>query len=269
MDSVTHDLSHVLIELGLVVIGLAILARIASRWGFSAIPLYLLAGLAFGNGGLAPLKVSTGFIHIGAEIGVLVLLFMLGVEYTGRELVDNLRDGFPAAVVDLALNFTPGLIAGLFLRWRPLPAVLLGGVTYVSSSGVIAKVLADLRRLENPETPAVLSILVLEDLAMAVYLPLVAVLLAGGGPAKIALSVSLAIATVVLVLVVAVRFGQPLLVVWSRRPVPSQLWGYRATTFLPILPAISLAIGVTLTLITGEKTIRRLNRDCGLCLCTH
>jgi len=155
MDSTTHDLSHVLIELGLVVIGLAILARIASRWGFSAIPLYLLAGLAFGNGGLAPLKVSAGFIHIGAEIGVLLLLFMLGVEYTGRELVDNLRDGFPAAVVDVALNFTPGLIAGLFLRWRPLPAVLLGGVTYVSSSGVIAKVLADLRRLANPETPLI------------------------------------------------------------------------------------------------------------------
>jgi K+:H+ antiporter subunit KhtU len=210
MDSTTHDLSHVLIELGLVVIGLAILARIASRWGFSAIPLYLLAGLAFGNGGLSPLKVSAGFIHIGAEIGVLLLLFMLGVEYTGRGLVENLRGGFPAAVVDLALNFTPGLIAGLFLRWRPLASVLLGGVTYVSSSGVIAKLLADLRRLENPETPAVLAILVLEDLAMAVYLPLVAVLLAGGGPSKIALSVSLAIATVFLVLVVAVRYGRPL-----------------------------------------------------------
>src|SRR5216684_7421441 len=207
MDSTTHDLSHVLIELGLVVIGLAILARIASRWGFSAIPLYLVAGLAFGNGGLAPLKVSTGFIHIGAEIGVLLLLFMLGVEYTGRELVDNLLDGFPAAVVDLALNFTPGLIAGLFLRWRPLPAVLLGGVTYVSSSGVIAKVLADLRRLENPETPAVLAILVLEDLAMAVYLPLVAVLLAGGGPSRMAMSVSLALAAVLLVLALAVRYG--------------------------------------------------------------
>jgi monovalent cation:H+ antiporter-2, CPA2 family len=210
MDSTSCDLSHLLIELGLVVIGLAILARIASRWGFSAIPFYLLAGLAFGNGGLAPLKVSAGFIDIGAEIGVLLLLFMLGVEYTGRELVENLHGGFPAAVVDLALNFTPGLIAGLVLRWQPLAAVLLGGVTYVSSSGVIAKVLADLRRLENPETPAVLSILVLEDLAMAVYLPLVAVLLAGGGLAKIALSVSLAIATVFLVLLVAVRYGQPL-----------------------------------------------------------
>jgi len=115
---------------------------------------------------------------------VFLLLFMLGLEYTGGELVENLRGGFPAAVVDLALNFTSGLIAGLLLQWPPLAAVLLGGVTYVSSSGVIAKVLADLRRLENPETPAVLSILVLEDLAMAVYLPLVAVLLAGGGRQK-------------------------------------------------------------------------------------
>jgi CPA2 family monovalent cation:H+ antiporter-2 len=115
---------------------------------------------------------------------VFLLLFMLGLEYTGGELVENLRGGFPAAVVDLALNFTPSLIAGLLLQWRPLAAVLLGGVTYVSSSGVIAKVLADLRRLENPETPAVLSVLVLEDLAMAVYLPLGAVLLAGGGSAK-------------------------------------------------------------------------------------
>jgi CPA2 family monovalent cation:H+ antiporter-2 len=75
---------------------------------------------------------------------------------------------------------------------------------------VIAKVLTELRRLNNPETPAVMSILVLEDLAMAVYLPLVAVLLAGGGPARMALSVSLAVATVLLVLALAVRYGEPL-----------------------------------------------------------
>jgi len=210
MDSSIHDLSRVLIELGLVVIGLAILARIASRWGFSAIPLYLLAGLAFGKGGLAPLNLSAGFTHIGAEIGVLLLLFMLGLEYTGRELVANLRSAFPAATVDFALNFTPGVIAGLLLKWKPLPAVLLGGVTYVSSSGVIAKVLAELGRLNNLETPAVLSILVLEDMAMVIYLPVVAVLLAGGGPAKVALSVSLALAAVLLVLVLAVRYGAPL-----------------------------------------------------------
>jgi len=210
MDSSAHDLSRVLIELGLVVIGLAILARIASRWGFSAIPLYLLAGLAFGNGGLAPLKLSAGFTRIGAEIGVLLLLFMLGLEYTGGELVANLRGAFPAAIVDFALNFTPGLIAGLILKWEPPPALLLGGITYVSSSGVIAKVLAELGRLNNPETPAVLSILVLEDLAMAIYLPLVAVFLVGGGAARMALSVSLALATVLLILALAVRYGAPL-----------------------------------------------------------
>jgi CPA2 family monovalent cation:H+ antiporter-2 len=210
MDSTTHDLSRLLIELGLIVVSLAILARIASRWGFSAIPLYLLAGLAFGKGGLAPLNLSVGFTHIGAEIGVLLLLFMLGLEYTGQELVTNLRSAFPAAIVDFVLNFAPGVVAGLLLKWKPLAAVLLGGVTYVSSSGVIAKVLAELRRLNNPETPAVLSILVMEDLAMAVYLPLVAVLLAGGGPGRMAVSVSGALATVLLVLVLAVRYGGPL-----------------------------------------------------------
>jgi CPA2 family monovalent cation:H+ antiporter-2 len=210
MDSTTQDLSRVLIELGLIVVSLAILARIASRWGFSAIPLYLLAGLAFGKGGLAPLNLSAGFTHIGAEIGVLLLLFMLGLEYTGAELVANLRSALPAAIVDFGLNFTPGLLAGLLLKWKPLAAVLLGGVTYVSSSGVIAKVLSELRRLNNPETPAVLSILVMEDLAMAVYLPLVAVLLADGGPARMAMSVSLALATVLLVLALAVRYGVPL-----------------------------------------------------------
>lgn len=210
MDSVPHDLSRLLIELGLVVVLLAVLARVASRWSFSAIPFYLLAGLALGKGGLAPLDLTTNSIHLGAEIGVLLLLFMLGLEYTGEQLKENLRDGFPAGLMDVVLNFPPGLIAGLLLGWKPLAAVLLGGVTYISSSGVIAKVLEELRRLESPETSVVLSILVLEDLAMAVYLPLVAVLLVGGGALKIAVSVSVAVVTVFLVLVIAIRFGNRL-----------------------------------------------------------
>src|SRR4249919_1434726 len=128
MGSAAHDVSLIFIELGAAVVGLAMLARIASRWGFSAIPLYLLAGLAFGNGGLAPLNLSQEFIHVGAEIGVLLLLFMLGLEYTGEQLKHHLRTGLPAGVVDLALNFPPGVIAGFLLGWRPLAAVLLGGV---------------------------------------------------------------------------------------------------------------------------------------------
>ena len=203
-----HDLSLVFIELGAAIVGLAVLARIASRGGFSSIPLYLLAGLAFGRGGLLPLGLSEQFNHIGAEIGVLLLLFMLGLEYTGKELQENLRVGLPSGLADFTLNFTPGLAAGFLLGWNALPSVLLGGVTWISSSGIIAKVLAELQRLGNPETPSVLSILVLEDLAMAVYLPLVAVLLVGGGLAKIATSVSIALIAVFLVIFIAIRFGK-------------------------------------------------------------
>src|SRR5436853_7601247 len=81
-----QDMSWIFIELGAAVIGLAILARLAHRLGFSAIPLYLLGGLAFGKGGLLPLRFSEDFIHIGAEVGVILLVFMLGLEYTGEEL---------------------------------------------------------------------------------------------------------------------------------------------------------------------------------------
>ena len=208
MAAPAHDISQIFMELGAAIVGLAVLARLANRFGFSAIPFYLLAGLAFGNGGLEPLDVSQSFIHTGAEIGVLLLLFMLGVEYTGEELKHNLRIGLPAGVMDFALNFTPGLIAGFVLGFHPLTSVLLGGITYISSSGVIARIIGELGWSNNAETPAVLSVLVLEDLAMAIYLPLVAVLLAGGSAHKIAIAVLVAIATVMVILLIALRWGK-------------------------------------------------------------
>jgi CPA2 family monovalent cation:H+ antiporter-2 len=203
-------MTSVFIELGAVIIGLALLARLAHRLGFSAIPLYLLGGLAFGNGGLLPLRFSEEFVHIGAEVGVILLLFMLGLEYTGAELRASLRTGFAAGLIDLLLNFPPGVAAGLLLGWGPLASVLLGGVTYISSSGIVARVLAELQRLNSPETPTVLTILVLEDLVMADFLPLVAVLLLGQGLLAGAVSVLIALATVAVVLFVVVRYGEAL-----------------------------------------------------------
>ncbi len=91
MPADSHHLSALFVELGLVIVGLAILARLAKRFGISAIPFYLVAGLAFGKGGLAPLSVSENFTRIGSEIGVLLLLFILGLEYTGEELGRNLK----------------------------------------------------------------------------------------------------------------------------------------------------------------------------------
>jgi monovalent cation:H+ antiporter-2, CPA2 family len=202
--------SAVLLELGGVILGLGILGRLAGRLGLSAIPLYLLAGLAFGEGGLLPLVTAQEFIEVGAEVGVILLLLMLGLEYSASELLGSLRTAAPAGLADLALNFTPGLVAGLLLGWSPLAAVVLGGVTYVTSSGIVAKVLHDLSRLGNRETPVVLSILVIEDLAMAAYLPLVTGLLVGGGLLASALPVGVALASVTVVLVVAVRWGETL-----------------------------------------------------------
>jgi CPA2 family monovalent cation:H+ antiporter-2 len=206
--SASPETASFLVELGLLVIGLALLARVAVRLGISPIPLYLVAGLAFGSGGLVPLGFSEEFVQAGSELGVVLLLFMLGLEYTAEELRGSLRAGLPAGALDFVLNFTPGLLAGLALGWGPVAAVLLGGVTYISSSGVIAKVLADLERLGNRETPTILSILVIEDLVMAVYLPLVAVLLVGGGLGSGLTSLGIAVATVIVVLAAALRYGE-------------------------------------------------------------
>ena len=126
-----------LLELGGVVLLLAVLARVAQRFGFSPIPLYLIAGLAFGQGGLIPLVTADEFIAAGAEIGLILLLFSLGLEYSARELVDSLRSTAAVGGIDLVCNFTPGFVAGLLLGWDVVPAMFLGGVTYISSSGVI------------------------------------------------------------------------------------------------------------------------------------
>jgi K+:H+ antiporter subunit KhtU len=200
----------VLLELGGVILGLGILGRLAGRLGLSPIPLYLLGGLALGEGGLFPLVTAQEFIEVGAEIGVILLLLLLGLEYSAAELLTSLRSAAPTGLADLVLNFTPGLAAGLLLGWSPLTAVVLGGVTYVTSSGIAAKVLADLGRLGNRETPVVLSILVVEDLAMAVYLPLVSGLLASASVLASVRSVGIALATVAVVLVLALRYGDAL-----------------------------------------------------------
>ncbi|MDQ4058123.1 MAG: cation:proton antiporter [Actinomycetota bacterium] len=195
--------SEVLVELGAVIVGLAILSRLATRIGIPTIPLYLTAGLAFGEGGLVPLVITEDFVEVGAEIGLILLLFMLGLEYSASELLSTIRGLAPIGVLDLALNFAPGFAVGLLVGLGFVPAVVLGGVTYVSSSGIVAKLLGDLGRIGNRETPLILSILVTEDLAMALYLPMVGALLTGGGGVAGILPGLAAVAAVILVLAAA------------------------------------------------------------------
>lgn len=162
-----------LLQLGVVLFGLGLLGLLAHRGKLSPVPLYLLAGLAFGEHGPLPLvtdAAGTEFIAVGAELA------------------------------------TPGAALALLLGWGPVAAVALGGVTYVSSSGIVAKVLTDLGHLGNRETPVVIAVLVLRDLAMAVYLPVLTALLAGLGVYAATASVALALVAVLAVFVAAIRF---------------------------------------------------------------
>jgi CPA2 family monovalent cation:H+ antiporter-2 len=200
---------QVLLQLGGVLFGLGLLGLLAHRAGLSPIPLYLAAGLVFGEHGPVPLVGQQGgreFIAVGAELGAVLLLLSLGLEYAADELVSELRHNAPAGLLDVVLNATPGAALALLLGWGPVAAVALAGVTYVSSSGIIAKALADLGQLGNRETPAVIAVLVLEDLAMAAYLPVLAALLSGLGLVAAGASVAAALAAVAVVLVVALRF---------------------------------------------------------------
>jgi monovalent cation:H+ antiporter-2, CPA2 family len=203
-----HDSALLLFELGAVILGLGLLGAVAVRFGFSPIPLYLLAGLAFGQGGLVPLATSDDFISAGAEIGVILLLFTLGLEYTASELVTTLRRSAPVGLVDLVLNAAPGVAAALLLGWGPIAAVVLGGVTYVTSSGITAKVIGDLDWIGHRETPVVLSLLVMEDLVMIAYLPILAALLVGTSPLDAAITLGVAAVAVTVVLVISLRYGR-------------------------------------------------------------
>ncbi len=183
-----------LLELGVIFTALTILGSAARRFGLSPIPLYLLAGLFLGNGGIAPVAAAGEFVSTGASIGVVLLLLTLGLEFSIAEFssshapASSVRRGRPGT------QRHPGAVAGWLLGLDAVGILAMAGITFISSSGVIARLLNDLRRLGNRETPAVLSVLVLEDFAMAAYLPLLAVLAAGGGWGEALLWMAVALA---------------------------------------------------------------------------
>ncbi|MCB1286460.1 MAG: cation:proton antiporter [Mycobacterium sp.] len=196
-----------LLELGAILVALTILGSVARRFGLSPIPLYLLTGLFLGTGGLAPVPAAADFVGTGASIGVVLLLLTLGLEFSIGEFSESLRRHLPSAGVDLVLNSIPGAVAGWLLGLDVVGIVALAGITYISSSGVIARLLSDLDRLGNRETPAVLSVLVLEDFAMAAYLPVLTVLASGGTVFQALIWTAVALGALGLAFLVSLRWG--------------------------------------------------------------
>jgi CPA2 family monovalent cation:H+ antiporter-2 len=169
-----------LAELAITIGLLAGLGLVANRLGLSAIPAYLLAGLLLGPNEpkelalVSPSEVTDFF----AELGIVFLLFFLGLEFTLSRLTRTGRHVGLGGTIDLLANAGLGLVVGVAAFGFSVAAVVLAACVYVSSSAIAIKGLIDFRRLADDETDLVLAILVFEDLAIASVLGFAA---AGGG----------------------------------------------------------------------------------------
>jgi CPA2 family monovalent cation:H+ antiporter-2 len=168
-----------LAQLALTVGILGVFGLIASRFGLSAIPAYLLAGLLLGPNEpkvlslIQPSEV-TDFV---AEVGLVFLLFFLGLEFTLGRLARTRRHALVGGTIDFAVNAGVGVLVGVAAFGLSFPALILASAIYVSSSAVTVKGLIDFRRLADDETDLVLAILVAEDIVIALALGFAA----GGG----------------------------------------------------------------------------------------
>jgi CPA2 family monovalent cation:H+ antiporter-2 len=155
------------------------LGLVASRFGLSAIPAYLLAGLLLGPNEpkqivlIEPSEV-TEFV---AQLGIVFLLFFLGLEFTLGRLARSRRYAVYGGTIDFVVNAGLGLLVGVAAFGFEFAALILAAAIYVSSSAITVKGLIDFRRLADDETDLVLAILVAEDLVIALVLGFAA----GGG----------------------------------------------------------------------------------------
>jgi CPA2 family monovalent cation:H+ antiporter-2 len=207
--AVNPDTARVDAEVGGLLVVLGLVARIATKFHIASPPLYLLIGGAFGVGGLIELDFSQPFIEVSAEVGAILLLLFLGLEFSAKTIVAEARLHRKTALVDIALNGIPSAVFGLLMGWSPIVSLAMAGVTYISSSGIVVQVAREMRWKSRPEWKSLVTILVLEDLAMAPYLP---VLAAAGGAAAFwsgAFGVGLGLSVVAILLFVGARGLKP------------------------------------------------------------
>jgi monovalent cation:H+ antiporter-2, CPA2 family len=197
--------SLLLAEIGVVLIFLGVIAYFAKKISISTVPFFLFAGLAFGTGGIVDLELSTSFLNTGAQIGAVLLLLLLGLEYSAKELTDTLRIHWSSGLVDFAANAIPGAIIGLLLGWGWVGAVVLSGLTYVSSSGIAAELISESGWNRSEMAKRTISILALEDMALAIYLPIISSVVIGVSIVTGLISISIAFIIIGLVILVSLR----------------------------------------------------------------
>uniref|UniRef100_UPI0040489423 cation:proton antiporter n=1 Tax=Aquiluna sp. TaxID=2053504 RepID=UPI0040489423 len=199
------ETSAQLAEIGAALLVLGLVAFLANKMKFSVVPLYLLIGLTLGNGGFIPLSLSEEFLVTGAQIGAIMLLLLLGLEYSAYDLAKSFKERKSAGVIDFIANATPGFLIGFALGWGIPGALALAGITYVSSSGIAAQLIKEMGFRKSEVSKRAIGVLVFEDLALAPYLPLLSAVILGVSVWSGLLTVGLALAITGLVILVSFK----------------------------------------------------------------
>ena len=205
----------------LAVLGAALLlaglfARVGRRLGLPTIPFFIVAGIVFGPNtpGVVVLE-DPEAIHLLAILGLVLLLFHLGIEFSINDLVAGGRRLFWAGGSYIALNFGAGLVLGWALGWGTRETFVIAGMIGTSSTAIVTKLILDLRRVTNPETGMILGIIVVEDVFIAFYLALLQPIFGGQeGAVDIVVSVATAFAFLIGLFALArwgARFVRPLI----------------------------------------------------------
>ncbi|MET8554890.1 cation:proton antiporter [Streptomyces sp. NPDC004959] len=190
----------------------AVLARAGGRIGLPTIPLFILAGILLGPHTPGVVLVSDPHdLEMLSALGLVLLLFYLGLEFHLDDLKTGGRRMALAGGTYLALNVGAGLGFGFALGWGTSEALVLAGVLGISSSAIVTKVLVDTGRLGNPETRPILGIIVVEDIFLALYLAALQPILSGADSLGAAVLDGAKAFGFLLLLALAARFGTKVL----------------------------------------------------------
>ena len=192
-------MAELLLELGIAVAAIALAGAVAGRIGLSVIPAYIVAGVLLGPArplaqfGLGLPVVAYGeVVQLLAELGIVFLLFFLGLEFSIDQLLRDRRKITAVGLIDFAVNFGIGAAIGLAFGWTLLETLFLAGLVYISSSAIVTKSLIETGWIANDESGPILGTLVFEDILIAVYLALLAAVANGGSIREAGVSVGVA-----------------------------------------------------------------------------
>jgi CPA2 family monovalent cation:H+ antiporter-2 len=141
---------------------------------------YLLAGLVVGPHVPIPLVANATIVHELSELGVILLLFSIGLEFHFRKLLDVGRTAGIIALVQVALMVWAGYLTGKAFGWTGVEALYTGALVAISSTTVIAKVFAE-QKITGKLRDIVYGVLIVEDLIAIMLLALLTALSSGGG----------------------------------------------------------------------------------------